>query len=284
MPDDKERRGSIIHTMTIEVNPKQEELIEKLEPLNEKLRDHALYSAITKLDHVKEFMQGHMVCVWDFMTLVTKLQEHFTCCTVPWKLKSSALTRRFINEVVLGEESDTDQNDQAISHYELYYKAMKDLGASTDTIDKVTDVVEKYYDNKQKLIAELKKIDVPVYLRDQVVFTLDTAINGKIHETAALFTYGRENLIPDMFLGILHHMRDSEMATKDETLDTLIFYLDRHVEVDGEDHGPISRALVSDIAVDNDEKWEEIYQASKKALELRIAVWDGLLAAVNKIK
>jgi hypothetical protein len=42
---------------------------------------------------------------------------------------------RFLNEIVLGEESDEDGRRGYASHFELYLEAMKQIGASTFAID-----------------------------------------------------------------------------------------------------------------------------------------------------
>jgi Protein of unknown function (DUF3050). len=36
-----------------------------------------------------------------------------------------------LNEIILGEESDVDRYEQHLSHFEMYFHAMKEVGAST---------------------------------------------------------------------------------------------------------------------------------------------------------
>ena len=43
--------------------------------LSEKLEEHALFSRIDSLDDLRFFMRYHVYAVWDFMSLLKKLQQ-----------------------------------------------------------------------------------------------------------------------------------------------------------------------------------------------------------------
>lgn len=78
-----------------------------LRPLQEKLKHHPIYAAVQDLDDLHCFMQHHVYPVWDFMSLVKYLQHHLAPSSVPWLPEcGDAASVRFINELVLGEESD----------------------------------------------------------------------------------------------------------------------------------------------------------------------------------
>jgi DUF3050 family protein len=68
-------------------------------------------------------MQIHVLAVWDFMSLVKRLQSEVTVQRLPWMPPISAQIARFANEVVLGEESDLGPDKKPTSHFELYLSA-----------------------------------------------------------------------------------------------------------------------------------------------------------------
>ena len=108
-----------------------EELREKIAPLREALLDHSICTEVDSLDRLRQFMQIHVFAVWDFMSLVKRLQNEVTCRRLPWLPPIRAQVARFANEVVLGEESDVGPDGKAASHFELYLAAMDEVGADT---------------------------------------------------------------------------------------------------------------------------------------------------------
>jgi hypothetical protein len=99
---------------------------------------------------------------------------------------------------------------------------------------------------------------------------------GKLHALAAAFTFGREDVIPDMFRSLV---RDLNRAN-DGTFATFIWYLERHIEVDGEDHGPLSLRMVADICGEDETRWREAAEAAEAALAARLKLWDAILGAI----
>ena len=100
---------------------------------------------------------------------------------------------------------------------------------------------------------------------------------GKLHALAAAFTFGREDLIPDMFRALVRDLN----AQNAGALDTFLWYLERHIEVDGEDHGPLSLKMVTDICGADATRWEEAGAAAEQALRARLALWDAILQQIQ---
>lgn len=80
-------------------------------------------------------MQGHVFAVWDFMMLLKQLQRKLTCVDKIWLPPKSNNTARFINEIVVGQQTDVhpDGKNHA-SHFQLYLEAMREVGADTTVI------------------------------------------------------------------------------------------------------------------------------------------------------
>src|SRR5260370_8164498 len=103
-------------------------------PARAEVTGHPIYQRMHTLGDVTTFMQHHVFAVWDFMSLLTALQQRLTCVTLPWLPEGPATSRRLINEIVLVEESD-ELGGEFISHFELYLIGMKEAGADTHAVE-----------------------------------------------------------------------------------------------------------------------------------------------------
>jgi hypothetical protein len=242
-------------------------LLEKLRPLYARLAEHRLYAAFETLDDLHVFMEAHVFAVWDFMSLLKALQQGLTCVDVPWTPTRFAESRRLVNEIVLGEESDL-YDGRAISHFELYLRAMRECGAQTSQVEKLLRLLENGMDVRSALLQS----GAPDVAQDFVRTTFACIAQGKLHATAAAFTFGREDLIPEMFRGFIRD-QDARLFGK---LATFRWYLDRHIEVDGQEHGPMALQMVTELCENDAAKWEEATAAAETALLARLALWDGI--------
>lgn len=254
------------------VNPRIDALNDRLQPLYTRLSEHPLYASLGSIEDLHLFLEAHVFAVWDFMSLLKALQRGLTCVDVPWVPSALPESRRLINEIVLGEESDVYQ-DQPLSHFELYRLAMQQCGASTDAIDSLLQSLR----DGDPLVAALTNSDAPQEAQSFVRDTFGFLAQDKLHVTAAAFTFGREDLIPDMFQGFVRDL-NRELAGR---LETFVWYLQRHIEVDGEEHGPMALRMISELCGDDETKWQEAETAAVAALESRLRFWDGIHAKVQ---
>jgi hypothetical protein len=240
---------------------------ERIAPLRARLATHPLYASIRTEAQLRSFMESHVFAVWDFMSLLKSLQSRLTCVGSPWVPTALPESRRFINEIVLGEESDEFEG-RAISHFELYLEAMRQAGASTAAIEALLARLAS-----TPVLEAIEAATIPAGAKGFLRTTFGLIEAGKLHALAAAFTFGREDLIPDMFRALVRDLSRRDPAS----FATLLWYLERHIEVDGEDHGPLSLRMVADICGSDEAKWQEAADAAEAALGARLALWDAIL-------
>jgi hypothetical protein len=252
----------------LKMNVHVEKLRKAIQPLREKIIHHKVYSVIKDVEDLKVFMSYHIYAVWDFMSLLKTLQNNLTCTTVPWFPKGSAAIRHLINEIVSGEESDIDANGQRKSHFELYLDAMKQCGGDTRQIEKFIDALKQSAD----LNLALHKSGAPREASDFVKFTFEIIYSKKSYLQSAIFTFGREDLIPGMFISIINDIHKNFP----DNLSVFKYYLERHIEIDGDYHSYLALQMTASLCGDNKQFWAEAEQSVIAALEKRIGLWDAV--------
>ena len=248
-----------------------ERLKSEIAPVRAQLIAHPVYAHIRTLRDLNVFMEHHVFAVWDFMSLLKSLQKNLTCVDVPWVPKGSAQTRYLINEIVLGEESDVDEGGVRTSHFELYLRAMEQAGSSTAAISTLVNDIMMGMPVHQCLQQH-----VPVASAAFVNNTFSVIRGNKVHVQAAVFTFGREDLIPGMFISFVQEL-DKQTENK---VSILKYYLERHIEVDGDHHSHLGYEMTAELCGNDVHKWEEATNAVKDALMHRVALWDAILAAI----
>jgi hypothetical protein len=247
----------------------QARLVQAVEPLRIGLQNHAVYTRLNSLWPLRLFMEAHVFAVWDFMCLVKTLQQRLTTVTTPWLPPSDPFSARLINDIVLVEESDQVDHERYGSHFELYLVAMEEVGASTRSIRSFLRAIGEGRDVADALIAS----DASPTVRGFVMNTMATIQRGT-HEVAASFLLGRETVIPLMFEQVLK-------VTSHLPAPMLNWYLDRHITVDSDEHGPAGWRLLSRLCGPDETRWREAEVAAKRALHSRRVLWDGVCSALR---
>ncbi len=235
--------------------------------LRRDLKNHKLYNRLRTIDDIKLFMENHIFAVWDYMSLLKFLQVNLTTTQIPWVPSKNQKLARFINEIVLTEESDVNELGEYKSHFEMYLEAMTQIGADTNDISNFL----KHIESGRSVQEVLNGLKLDNRVKEFINFSFDIIKTGQLHLVASAFTYGREDLIPDMFLRILKRVDcGNTQYTK------LYYYLKRHIELDGDEHGPIAREMILELCEFNDEKWNEAMIIARKSLINRINLWDAI--------
>jgi len=234
--------------------------------------NHPLFKAVQTEAGIQLFMANHVFAVWDFMCLLKTLQIRLTCTTVPWQSPKNIEAARFINEIVLGEETD-DTGHGIYSHFDLYRAAMIQAGADTTSIDSFTARIKAGFD----LRTAFGGLEVAPQVENFVRTTLDVCRRGA-HEVAASFFFGREDVIPDMFTRAL----TMNGLTSSPRFALLELYMRRHIELDGDSHGPRARKILESLCEGDEVKSQQAMAAARQALEARRLLWDGVLHALEQ--
>lgn len=254
----------------INISPMTIQSITKnIQPQKDILLSHPLYAKIKTLGDLNSFLEIHIYAVWDFMSLLKALQQKLTCTSTPWVASKNPETRYLINEIVLAEESDLSLDGRRLSHYEMYIEAMQDCKASTSEIEHFLHEVE---DTKNIFVA-IKTSQLDEAIKDFLNFTFKVIERGKPHEIASAFTFGREDLIPNMFTKILRNFKNNFPETN---LSKLIYYFERHIELDADEHGPMAMKMIEELAENDPIKWREMEEVAIEALEKRIGLWNAI--------
>jgi hypothetical protein len=239
----------------------------------QRLAQHPVYPALNSLEDLQVFMQHHIFAVWDFMSLLKSLQQHLTCTQVPWLPPQDTAAARFINEIVLGEETDEAPQGGYTSHFELYLQAMHECGADTAPIRHLLHLLSQGVALPQALQTASPYPGVTAF----VSTTWEILQSGSLPAIAAAFTLGGEAVIPDMFQALV---RDLETRFPERFV-TLRYYLDRHIHLDGDHHGPLAFRLLETLCSNSPAAWAEVETTTQRVLEARLTLWDSVCAALK---
>ena len=243
-------------------------------PLRDRLEAHPVYG-LGDLHDLRRFMEHHVYAVWDFMSLLKFIQHHIAPARYPWTPAPDAAVCRFINELVLEEESDRipgpDGGERCLSHFELYCGAMSELGADPRGAMRFVNLAAS-----EGIEAALAAGIAPAPSVEFMKSTFAFIGTGRPHVVAAALALGREHVIPGMFRSLLARMG---IAEQDAPLFHL--YLKRHIHLDEGSHGPLSLRMLDMLCGGDPRKIREAEQAARVAIEARLRFWDGVSASLE---
>jgi hypothetical protein len=267
----------------------------------ERLVRHRIYGLVDSGDRLRRFMESHVFAVWDFQSLLKAMQQRLTCTALPWVPSMDPEARRLVNEIVLDEESDALPEGGSASHFELYLDGMRKAGADTGPVERMIGLLREAHGvggrnagreaapepgsagnpgqapHDQGLLAMMTRVlgeaGAPPAAAAFVRESFAVIESGSTHGIVAAFTYGREDVIPDMFRGLV-----ASLADRDPAWSRFRYYLDRHIEADDEKHAPVCRRIMARLCGDDSAKWAEASSVARGCMEARIALWDAIAA------
>jgi hypothetical protein len=242
---------------------------QNIQEYKNQLLTHSLYEKVKTIEDLHCFLENHIYAVWDFMSLLKALQNKRTCTTTPWLPVGNPQVRYLINEIVVAEETDLAMDGTRQSHFEMYLDAMQQCGATTSVVSEFLENVK----NTQNIFVSIKQSNLHPNVKAFLDFTFRVIEEGKAHKIAAAFTFGREDLIPSMFTEILKNFQSNFPETD---LSKLIYYFERHIELDADEHGPMAMQMISELCGSSETKWSEVEEVSVEALQKRIGLWDAI--------
>jgi hypothetical protein len=263
-----------MHVFPPSTGPKAQVLRQPLAAARERLQHHPIFAAVRNVGDLRAFMGGHVWAMWDFMWLVKRLQTVYAGSALRGRPPGDPLAARLINEIVLGEESDVALGGWQVSHLELYLQAMAEVGADSVPVRRFLDLLSQ----ESSAGEALQRAGAPALVQTFVASTLATALDGRPDEVLGSFLHGREDVIPAKFSRLL-----AAWGLTETPAPAFVYYLRRHIELDGDSHGPAAHALVRN-AVRNAPAAECRLLAGVAAVQQRIALWDALLLHLRTVR
>ena len=237
-----------------------------------RLTTHAIYEEVNSIERLRIFLEHHVVCVLDFMTLLKRLQCELTCTTTPWLPVQDEVSARLINEIVLDEECDETFGPHPSSHYRWYLAAMDEVGANTAPIRELESLLRGGMDPR----AALQASKLPSAAKAFALTTFELA-EGPVHVVASSFVLGREDIMPLMFEPLVQKLSEACIPC-----DLLIRYLQRHIAIDSQEHGPAARRLLERLLGQDVELKTLASSAAEKALRAREGLWDAVVSTCRE--
>jgi hypothetical protein len=234
------------------------------------LRCYSLPQAITSIAGLRLFMENHVFAVWDFMLLLKTLQQHLAPSGVPWVPPTHPEIAGLVNSLVAEEECDLLPENLGgplhLSHFAIYRRAMVEIDANTAVIDAVLQQA-----SRGDLAGAVRHRGIPPPSARFLRTTQELISSGELHALAAAFAYGRELLVPDLFRGLLDRLTVLELPCP-----TLRWYLERHIVLDGDSHGPLAETMVLTLAGNDPAAHQTVQTVRRQVLADRSAFWDAI--------
>jgi hypothetical protein len=155
---------------------------------------------------------------------------------------------------------------------------MADVGASTHQFDTFRSLAQV----GTSVEAAMVRTGLPPHVQAFVAHTMTLAQSGSTEEVLAAFFYGREGIIPEMFSRLQKTLPSA--SNDNDPLRHFIYYIERHIELDGDSHGPMGRELLEGLVADSPQRDERALRAACNSINARIELWNGTLSTLREMR
>jgi len=225
---------------------------------------------IQTMAQLRLFMQHHVFAVWDFMLLLKALQQQLAPSGSPWLPSPHPRAAGLINQLIAEEECDCLPVQLGgpchLSHFEIYLLAMEEVGADTAPIKAVLQLV-----SSDGLEVALKHPAIPQPSQCFMAANQVVVESAKAHLLAAAFCYGREQLVSTLF----RELRD-QLVGACLHAPILHWYLERHIALDGDSHGPMAEDVVIELCKNQPLKLNEVAALRIRVEQERATFWGDI--------
>ena len=110
--------------------------------------------------------------------------------------------------------------------------------------------------------------------------TFDYIDGGNLCAIASAFTFGREDLLPAVFQRIVDELN----VEAGGGLEDFKYYLERHIGLDGKEHGPMANRLLLALCGSDESLLKVAEQTAVDCLKARLAFWDSICDMMRREK
>ncbi len=247
------------------------ELKRQCEPVVMAMVSHDLWKRIDTIENLKQFMEVHVYCVFDYMSLLKSIQYKIAGSSIPW-LPSIGVGNqlRLINEIAIGEESDVAFDVTFKSHLEMYLDAMNELGADCSAIHNFILAIERGMSWPSAAVSA--SAPKPAY--NFMLHTFRCIEEYSFEELVAVFVFSREDNLYRIFEVIIEKLESSHSKF---ACSQFKYYLNRHIELDSNEHSNLAMNLLRGVLADKNVNWQELKNKVLTAIYQRHLLWNNIL-------
>lgn len=240
--------------------------------LIKKIDAHSLFSSLDTFPKMQIFMKYDVFTCWDCMCIIKDLYNKLVCNGTPWLPPKDAFSASLLCHIIGEEESDLAFDGKTyLSHFEIYILAMQRAHADTSPIINFINRISAQEPAKQALA----QCGIEPFVQ-RYVNTTFSFFELEVHQVAAAFAFGREALAPNLFTSLLNHLQEQQYFHEQEKLSELVYFCNRHIELDGSSHFPKMLIMLNNLCGQDERKWAEVSTIAVKAIQAKIDFYNEM--------